>query len=134
MFYSNASLFRSSRKNRSSRRSSRGSTTSLPTLGDVRLESPEDVSQLIASLRKERSRLLQEIEQEDEVRSAFYSHLDSLNQRLRALPHQYNVSTSHFLSVCRGDCVCEGAYFAPPSDRFKGDLFCLLGKGSFRVT
>ncbi|XP_042868798.1 uncharacterized protein LOC122251157 [Penaeus japonicus] len=51
----------------------------------VNLDSQEDVANLILTLRKERSRLLQEIEAEEEERAWFYSQLENINQQLRRL-------------------------------------------------
>ncbi|XP_063880746.1 adenomatous polyposis coli protein-like isoform X3 [Scylla paramamosain] len=77
------------RQTRSASRGSRtgsGGSLNLPgglSTSSLNLDSQEDVATLILTLRKERSRLLQEIEAEEEERAWFYSQLENLNQQLR---------------------------------------------------
>ncbi|ROT77601.1 hypothetical protein C7M84_003742 [Penaeus vannamei] len=70
----------------------------------VNLDSQEDVANLILTLRKERSRLLQEIEAEEEERAWFYSQLENINQQLRRL------ATTDNVSVCKA--LARGSLFS----------------------
>ncbi|XP_050701439.1 uncharacterized protein LOC126987906 [Eriocheir sinensis] len=86
------------RQTRSASRGSRqgsGGSLNLPgglSTSSLNLDSQEDIATLILTLRKERSRLLQEIEAEEEERAWFYSQLENLNQQLRRSSTD-NVST-----------------------------------------
>ncbi|XP_076044562.1 uncharacterized protein LOC143027230 isoform X2 [Oratosquilla oratoria] len=57
---------------------------------NINLDSQEEVGKLILTLRKERSRLLQEIEAEEEERSWFYTQLENLHVQLRYLTKTNN--------------------------------------------
>ncbi|XP_068221925.1 adenomatous polyposis coli protein-like [Palaemon carinicauda] len=109
---------RSLRQTRSASRSNRSNSFcgyDLPgglSTSSVNLDSQEDVATLITTLRRERSRLLQEIEAEEEERAWFYSQLENLNQQLRRFAAGENVSTNILNEEQKRRCLYLAAALA----------------------